>query len=238
MPLDFTTVIAEPERFCLFNTGSLTAPEVWEILKDRLTPDALLGVKKVAAIRQPNGNTRMDLWIEKRVAADIPKALYLKASQRRRGVKVNNHVPLCELGSLWIPNAATKKWRIDIWRPWRDRVLEEEPIKHPHLSARMTRIATFNVNGFIGKRPEILDLLAAGRIGILAMQETLLDRNRYALTVPGYKVYERPKKLGFRGQALLVSLEFPSYEVSSNIERMRRVRHGSTGVGALQDSRS
>jgi hypothetical protein len=47
MPFDSSTTEVEPVRFCLFNTGRLRTSEVWEILKEHLIDDTLVGIVKV-----------------------------------------------------------------------------------------------------------------------------------------------------------------------------------------------
>jgi hypothetical protein len=164
MPLSLKMALSETTRFCIFNTDRLTASEAWHILKQHLTPDILDGLTQVKSIRQPNGNPRIDFWLEKCVAGDVSRSLYMCSKDRRQGVKVDHHVPLYKLKDLWIPNAATKQWRLDFWRPWRDLQLHRSyEIRPPTTMQNKTSIVTLNVNGFVGKRPELLNFLSGAK---------------------------------------------------------------------------
>lgn len=211
---DFPKAMKAPVRFCLFNTGRLSKREVWNVLKDRMTPETLDGVVRVQSIRQPNGYPRTDIWIEARVAAGLKKGLYMMANQRRFGVKENHKFPLYKLRTAWHPNEKTRHWRLDVWKSWRDR----KPKKMlPTVELRrqpQSGLATLNINGMGAKKPLVENLLIESEIGILAIQETLLDENSYNFYVEGYEVYAREKKNGFRGQMLLIDRMYPSYEVS------------------------
>ena len=211
--LDFKDAMMAPVRFCLFNTGRRSKREVWTILKDRMTPETLDGVVRVQSIRQPNGYPRTDIWVEARVAAGIKKGLYMMANQRRAGVKTPYKYPLYKLRWMWHANETTKQWRMDVWKPWRDRLPEKrEPVENKRR-APQGGLATFNINGMGAKKPLLLNFLIEKGVDILAVQETLLGMNSYNFFVEGYEIYTRPKKEGFRGQMLLINREYPSYEV-------------------------
>jgi exonuclease III len=218
MPLSLTTELTKPVRFCLFNTGRLTTREVWNVMRKRLTPETLDGLVRVKSIQQPNGNPRTDIWVEARVATQFPKAMYLRAPQRRRGVKIDNRMPLYKLGMFWIPNSETKRWRIAHYTKWVDRHPERVTVKPVPRQIALTSVLTYNVNGWNGKKLEVITLMAAVRAGIVAIQETLLSEDNYRMHVPGYTVYERMKSKNFRGQALLISQQYSSYEVSTSKE--------------------
>ncbi|KAI6137751.1 hypothetical protein BKA82DRAFT_4344446 [Pisolithus tinctorius] len=215
----FTAELTAPVRFCLFNTGRLTRREVWDVLKDHLAPEVMDGVIRVQTFLQPNGYPRTDFWLEARVAARIKQGLYLTAAQRRRGTRELNKFPLYKLKWFWKHDKLTARWRLDTWKSWRDRKLEPRPARPAFKETPRRGIATLNVNGMGAKKPGIINLLRWNRIGVLAIQETLLGKNQYRFHVEGYETYQRPKSTGFRGHALLVSRRFPSYEVSPNKEK-------------------
>ncbi|KAF8545689.1 hypothetical protein OG21DRAFT_1428826, partial [Imleria badia] len=178
-----------------------------------MTPETLDGVVRVQSVRQPNGYPRTDIWIEARVAAGIKRGMYLIAHQRKVGVRENNKYPLYKLNSLWNPNARTSHWRLDVWKPWRDRAPEK---RIPTVELRKSPqggIATLNINGMGAKKPLVQNLVIESDIDILAIQETLLDENSYNFHLQGYEIYARQKKDGFRGQMLLINRSYPSYEV-------------------------
>jgi endonuclease/exonuclease/phosphatase family metal-dependent hydrolase len=218
-PPNPATAENEPIRFCLFNTGKLTTGQVWEILKERLTDATLSGIVKVKALRQPNGNPRVDLWVEKRVAPEFPRAMYLRATQRRIGVKHDNRLPLYKLKDFWKPSLDTKNWRIDYYKPWRDRHPEKSTRETQPTRKPLTGVATLNVNGWQSRKLEVLTLLDQANLAVLAVQETLVSAKGGAINAPGYAVYDRPKLKGFRGHALLIHKSYPSYEVGKMEEK-------------------
>ncbi|KAI5980979.1 Endonuclease/exonuclease/phosphatase, partial [Pisolithus albus] len=203
-----------PVRFCLFNTGRLTRREVWDTLKDHLTPEVLDGVIRVQTFLQPNGYPRTDFWLEARVAAGVKRGLYLTATQRRRGTKELNKFPLYNLRWLWKHDKRTSRWRLDTWKSWRDRKLEVPQVRLAIEEPPRKGFATLNINGMGAKKPGVESFLRRCKLGVLAIQETLLGKSQYRFYVWDYEVYQRPKETGFRGHALLVSRRFPSYEVS------------------------
>ncbi|KAF9229942.1 hypothetical protein BU15DRAFT_69620, partial [Melanogaster broomeanus] len=215
-PQDFVRDMTAPIRFCIFNTGPLTKNEVWKILKDRMNPEVLDGVIRVQLFRQPNGYPRTDIWIEARVAAGIKRGLYLTAKQRRVGTMENYKYPLYKLAWLWMPNAQTSHWRIDVHKTWRDRRIHRIPEKKQDAIRTPRAIGTLNINGMGAKRPELINFLKTADIGILAVQETLLDRNKYNFYLPGYEIYNRRKDRMSRGQMLLVHRNYPSYEIKQD----------------------
>jgi len=203
-------------RFCVFNTEHTTKREFWGIIKERLSPEILSGVHRVQNIVQPNGRKRMDMWVAARVASKLKSALYLTATARREGVTTNFKFPMRELGEVWMPNASTKHWRIDVYRKWRERVPTQVFRKEGPLPLPRKKVLTFNVNGINNKHTEVMALLEESEVGIAALQETLIDRNTARLRMPGYEVYERSKTKIFRGQALLIHKSYTSYEVGKD----------------------
>lgn len=214
----YATALKSTIRFCVFNVGNISKPEFWDIIKLRLTPEILGGVTRIENVNQPNGRKRMDMWVAVEVAMRLKSALYLTATARRNGTRVDHKYPLRELLNIWHPNNRTRHWRIDVYRSWRER---EHSFKAPRCT-RLERprkgIATFNVNGIGQKKLELQNFLKQRNIGVLAIQETLVDKNKYALCLPGYDIYERSKTTTFRGQALAIHSSYTSYEVGKDKE--------------------
>lgn len=205
-------------RFCLFNVGNISKPEVWNMLKLRLSPEIMTGLIRLENVSQPNGRKRIDFWIKPEVASKIKSAMYLTATARRNGTRVDHKYPLRELMGIWNPNEETRHWRIDIYRTWRERVPTPKLPKCSHLPIPQKAIATFNLNGINNKWVELNSFLARLQIGVIGLQETLVSRNRYLLTLPEYDVYTRPKTNTFKGQALAIHSSLTSYEVGSEQE--------------------
>jgi hypothetical protein len=120
------------------------------------------------------------------------------SKDRWQGVKVDHNVCLYKLKDFWIPNAAMKQWHLDFWRPWQDLQLRQSyEIKPPTTMPRMTGIVTLNINDLVSKKLELLNFLTGARVGIMAIQETLPDINKYVLRVLGYQIYQQQKRNGW-----------------------------------------
>lgn len=216
MPILFTTAMREPVRFCMFNTGYMRKKDFWDFLKVRLTPEILQGIQRVQSVRQPNRTCRMDFWVDAAAAMGLKQALYLGSRQRRQGVRKDYRLPLYQLTEFWKPNKEMSQWRLDVFRPWRDRALRYQPLETVNVSPVNMGVATLNANGLHEKMPDFINFLRTERLGFMAVQETLISRNHYRLRVAGYEVFTRPKEKGFRGQALLIDKRYPAYEVGKS----------------------
>jgi hypothetical protein len=100
----------------------------------------------------------------------MKQALYLGSQQRRLGTRKDVRMPLYELSSYWKPNKEMSRWRLDVFRPWRDRTLEYLPPKTVKICPINDGFATLNVNGLIGKQPDFIDFLHLQRLGFVAIQ--------------------------------------------------------------------
>lgn len=209
----FALALEVTTRYCVFNIGHISKSGFWDVLKSRLSPEILDGVIRVENVCQPNGRKRMDMWVASRVASRIKTALYLDANARRNGVTTCFAYPMRRLEGIWLPNKATRHWRIDVYRSKRDRDLTPRPIQCLRMEEPRRAIATFNINGIWNRKIAVENFLKKFDIGIFAVQETLIDCNQYALRFPGYEVYERSKTKNFRGQALAIHRSYTSYEV-------------------------
>ncbi|KZP02930.1 hypothetical protein FIBSPDRAFT_1055557 [Athelia psychrophila] len=218
IPVDLTTSLTEPIRFCMFNTGRISSREFWDTLKLRLTDNALMGIRRVQPVCQPNGNFRMDFWAESGMAVRMKQALYMTAAQRRTGTREDYRFPLAKLSEFWIPNKEISSWRLDYYRHWRDRTIEPQRIRPVVSAPRLLGLASLNVNGIHGKLALFINFLKMARIGIVAVQETLVSINDYRLHIPGYEVFSRAKRDNFRGQALLISKAYPAYQVGTTTD--------------------
>jgi exonuclease III len=87
-----------------------------------------------------------------------------------------------------------------------------------------TGLATWNINGFWSKKPQIVDFLYKEKVAVLALQETLVARAHYSIRVNGYRCYSVMAEEGFRGTALLVENNYASYEVPHGLRWMTHVK--------------
>ena len=201
-------------RFCVFNVGEITVKEFWTIIKDRMSPEMLNGVVRAQAVLQPNRRRRIDFWMTAGVASKVKSALYLTPRQRREGTTVCHKYPLRKLSHLWKRTGQTRKWRLDVYREWRER----EPKKIPEDTLQgpgpppPDGIMTFNVNGIINKRLEVEHFINMNRMAIVALQETITNGQRDQLCFRGYQVFERRQTKNFRGQALLIHDHYKAYQ--------------------------
>jgi exonuclease III len=58
----------------------------------------------------------------------------------------------------------------------------------------------FNVNSLLGKQTALEHFIRNSNLGIIAVQETLIDEYKYRLTMRGYVVYCRPNSGGAQFQ--------------------------------------
>ena len=212
------TSLAETIRFC--------------VLKSRVTLEIRNNVTAVQAVLQPNGRRRIDLWVKAQAASRLKQAMYMTSQDRREGTSVDWKYPVNQLKHVWKPCAQTRYWRLDVYRPWRER---PKPIPEKLISNRTSPdgILTFNVNGIWNKKMELCNFLIEKKVGIAAIQETLVDQYKYQLTVPGYEVFHRRKTSKFRGQALLIHRSYTAYPVGDNTdESFIHVRVMGLAVGA------
>jgi exonuclease III len=205
-------------RFCMFNVGQTTKREFWAIIKERMSLEMLNGVVRVEAVLQPNRKRRMDFWVQSRVASKVKAALYMTAQQRRHGTPTDFKYPMRELGEIWFPNGKTKHWRMDVYKDWRDRTIHPKPVVQNSTRATPRGIATFNVNGLHNKETEVKNFLKQYDIGIVALQETLINENHYQLVIPGYETFLKRQTKHFRGHALLVCATLKAYTVGNTTE--------------------
>lgn len=202
-------------RFCMFNVGQTTRKEFWDIIKDRMTLEMLNGVVRVEAVLQPNRKRRIDFWVRASVASKVKSALYMTARQRRVGTTVDFKYPMRELKEIWSPNGKTKHWRLDVYKEWRERPAQPRTVMKTYQQLPPKGIVTFNVNGLKGKMAEVRNFLTEHDVGIVALQETLIDENQYQLSIPGYEAFLKRRTKKFRGHALLVSTRLRAYIVGN-----------------------
>lgn len=215
----FTKTLNSAIHFCVFNVGTITKAEFWNVLKGVLSPEILKGVTRVQNVDQPNGRKRMDMWVEAKVASRLKQAMYLTSKQRRNGEKVDHKYPTRKLKGLWLPTRRTIQWRIDVYRQYRDKEAEPRFPKSDPLPQTRRAIATFNLNGLKNKKGELVQFLIDKRVGVAALQETLIGDNEYRIQLPDYNVYQRSRTDDFRGQAIAIYKSYTSFEVGNSKEK-------------------
>lgn len=199
-------------RICILGTGPL---EILNLM-DRIRP--LIGlvlvekIRKVKSIRQPDSETRTDLW----VTADAAPLVLRKLRVTKR----------------W-------KWRVVHWRSWVDRIQERrDKVSAPPLSPpRRIRIATYNVNGWRGKKDQVIHFLHREGIAIALLQETLVYKTDKPVSVTGYDIYPIDAERGTagrRGQVICVHKALKAISLNlndSNIVGVRTAKMpGSEGI--------
>lgn len=227
-------------RLILYNIQGMTVPEIWTELTASLG-DLARSIVKVKRVSGPNRNPHADLWVRKdsgtalvdvvrrqtrtrlwefsRVTTEVERkqaslfdALHRKGDERR-SPKVTN-------------------WRITFWSSWRDRRFE--PAKDPppqQPRPNLTRLATWNINGFWSKQIQVEDFLTREKIAVLFLQETLVKNVHYPVRMAGYRCYQRAAEEDFRGIAMLVDSRLASYEVPHGLSWMTHVKvFGYAGV--------
>lgn len=212
-------------RFCMFNVGQISRRDFWKILKERLAEDIVQGISRIENVLQPaNGRRRIDFWVDPMVASALKAALYLTSRSRREDPKKYHALPTSEMPVIWKPNARIKHWRLDFYRSWRDRHPGPVIAKIGDKEPTRRGIATFNVNGLNNKLLEVEIFAERNGVAILALQETMMNHNKYPICIGNFEVYQHgkssSKKEGsFRGQAILVHRSYPSYQSSTTTNK-------------------
>ena len=119
---------------------------------------------------------------------------------------------------VWSPNRQTRHWRLDFFRPWRERAVRPRVVHQAKMGPPKRSILTFNVNGIWNKKSEVELLLNRQNVGIAAIQETLVSKKEYSLHLAGYEVYQRHRTKNFRGHALAIHKSLTSYKVGNSEE--------------------
>jgi exonuclease III len=122
-----------------------------------------------------------------------------------------------------------KEWALLVKAKASHERLTSAPVGPKRVYKPRHGIATWNLNSFTGKKTEVLLAAERMRIGILALQETMVRGLQWAISLPGYNVYNVPAEPtipGARGLALAVGKAFSSYLVEARSHWMLVRVHG------------
>ncbi|KAL6308741.1 Endonuclease/exonuclease/phosphatase, partial [Sparassis latifolia] len=196
-------------RFVIFNTGETTVPQAWRLLQGCLDKGFLDSIVSIARVTHASKRPRLDLFVRR----ELGDALKRNIREVYRDVTPVMRVVLKRHLSYWDRRLKFPwDWRIDVYKPWRDRQSLPTPITQ-EAREEYTSIMTWNVNGFHSKIIEIEDALRTERVAVCAIQETLVNSGAKPLIIQGYNSYTVPWEEGFRGQAVLIDNRLPSYRV-------------------------
>jgi exonuclease III len=178
-----------------------------------LQPEVYKSIVSVKRVNPTNRTPRLDLVISGSAAAGLKRTIKDKTSERTPY--------FCRLMRQLYGKAykakALSKWRIDLYKDWRDREVNPHPVQALHVPISWKdSFATMNLNGWKSKQEALVDYLIETGITVCAIQETLVSERAYPIKVEGYRVYTQPWTKEFRGQALLVHNHLMSYQVSSS----------------------
>ncbi|KAF8119451.1 Endonuclease/exonuclease/phosphatase, partial [Boletus edulis] len=207
-------------RLCIFNVGSTTVAEAWSELFAMLPWSEYQQIVKLQRVTNASTHPRIDMWVR----GDLGASLVRELREMTRGRTPSFVRSLQRTARLEdYRSLVCSGWRFAIWQSWRDRRAQSDP--QPTRKTRMAfpsgiKLATLNVNGFPSKREQVSEFLEKERITVCALQETLVSASQYPVRVPGFRTYARVWQEGFRGQAVLVSSDLPSYEVPHAKENM------------------
>lgn len=198
------TQLSDFDRFVIFNAGNISVPEMWTALRRLLSMEAAAAVGKICKVLQKNGSVRFDLWVRPNAGAALKDTIRANRASCRPKHVWGDEVR-CDSPKKLL------RWRIDVWRPWRDRPIRKEPIEN-QTEINVTGLMTINVNGIERKLEELNEILVNEKIAVCAVQETLQGNGCYVKCPEGYRLFGRLKKVGFRGQAILVHRSLSAYE--------------------------
>ncbi|TFK16697.1 DNase I-like protein, partial [Coprinopsis marcescibilis] len=205
--LGYRGISSGTERLVVFNVGNLTIRQAWGELGAMLQPEALTNVVKITRVTTMNRPIRFDMWV-KGVLADN-----LKRTIRNKTVLRTPYFCRVMRDHMLKPVKALGKWRVDLYKAWRDRKGTRRPNIAEKPDVWHDGIATFNLNGFPSKKEDLCRFLEKGQVSVCAIQETLVSERNYPIRCEGYTVYTQHWAEGFRGQAVLVKNHLTSYEV-------------------------
>ncbi|KAH9850546.1 Endonuclease/exonuclease/phosphatase, partial [Lenzites betulinus] len=196
-------------RFVIFNIGDNDERAVRAWLKGALPPETYASIWKVSVVQHASGRPRADLWIRREVGEGLKRTITMAFRGERRPavrtvLKRFLHKNKLKGGFPWF-------WRMDFFRPWRDR--EVRPVQQMEPRVAYTSIATWNVNGYHNKSEIIEDMLNREKVAICALQETLVGAASRPIRPKGYTSYSSPWEVGFRGHAVIVDNRLSSYRI-------------------------
>jgi exonuclease III len=206
--------LTDCDRFILVNVNNIPMKSVWKELKAILMPEMFKGILSLKRVRALNGRARIDLYVDKAVSSGLKRTIR-SMTEHRSSPTLTKALKSSLFPGVNVRTLAVSRWRIDLWKPWRDRVSPPAKIKIQPSENWHDAFMTINVNGLTSKYAEVTDMLLAEQISVCAIQEHLVSARAYKIRFTGYTVYTQHWKEGFRGQALLVRNHLSSYEVGS-----------------------
>lgn len=205
------TRLKEADKYVIFNTGHMSVKQIWDELRAILPKDMSDGILKLNKVTGALGVQRIDMWVSNAIANTLKSALRERTRQRTpyfmKSIKQNH-------GQLYDGRRQVlSKWRIEPFKPWRDRKADPVQPNNPTSSVWRDNVMTLNINGFHSKSVELESLLHKEQISIACIQETLASPDAYPVKFNNYTTFAMPWKDGFRGMAILVRDHLTSYEV-------------------------
>ncbi|OJT10610.1 LINE-1 retrotransposable element ORF2 protein, partial [Trametes pubescens] len=188
-------------RLIIFNIGDASVPVAWEWLRGCLDADTLRAIISIEKVDHASGKPRFDLWVRPEVGEALKRNI--------RAAYQEDHTPtmrsvLKRHLSYWHRESRFPwNWRIDVFKPWRDRQRIVTPPVKP-TREDYTALMTWNINGFHSKIDQIKEVLATQKVAICVLQETLVSPSSPPARVDGYVAFCEPWEKGFRGLAILV----------------------------------
>lgn len=203
-------------RMVVFNTKSFTVKQMWQVFGGVLDKDSLSCILKIKAVNHLSGNPRMDLWVQQDFGESLTKTIRELFREKTPALQdVLRH----HLGSAGWSTVIPRGWRMDYYRPWRDRQ-DLGKLKGASTARKPpSTIVTLNINGLNKRQLQLADLLSREAVAVCALQETLVNSQQYPIRMTGYNTFAIPWQEGFRGQAVLVDNRLASYWVPHGDEK-------------------
>lgn len=181
-------------RLLVWGVGHMSPDAIWRLLRRAVNSAELMeSMVKVQRVRQRDGVMRSDVFVQTEVADEVERAL--TRASRRAHWYVKRHVAAP-------PDAARQARRH-----------ERRAARREQGPCEALRVATLNVCGVRGKRPEVAALCDLHKLDVLGLQELKRRPEHWRLTFGGYTVMEGAESQQIRGVALLVRSCFTSHQV-------------------------
>ncbi|KAJ3013646.1 hypothetical protein NUW54_g1530 [Trametes sanguinea] len=197
-------------RLVIFNIGDTTVPAAWEWLQGCLDEASLRAIVLIRKVTHVSNKPRFDLWVRPELGETLKRNIrnaYKGLISPTMRTVLKRHL------AYW--NRRSKfpwSWRIDVYKPWRDRRLAASK---PAVTTRneTEAIMTWNINGLHAKMLQVRNALATQKVAICVLQETLVSAASPPIRVDGYTAFNVPWSEGFRGLTVLVDNRIPAYRV-------------------------
>ena len=194
------------EKFVIFNTGDISVPKFYRQLAQTVSAVALDSVFMVNRKRQQTGSIRFEIWTTPETSTSMKRLIQSGKAVNFKSVLGANARPKA-------PNSI--RWKIDFWRQWRDRPIRRQTVTPISAKSRECNIATLNINGLRSKIEDVSIMLDKEEIAICAIQETLIEEDRYPIWPSEYSVNESPRSKGFRGHCLLIRKDLTANSIKT-----------------------